>query len=340
MKPLNEAEAFRAQELLLDRAMYGLDPAGAAELATLGADGDESFDLAAAALDVATVRIEPMPAGLAERILAAAGAARAMTPAGAIGAMGQLAQVAQSGLAAPQTLAGVVPARSIETRPPRASEPQPYLPPQSYAEPQLHPGYAPQPQPLPVAAPPRPEAPVIPLRRPSRAPVIVASFAAAACLALAVGAVLWARGQRPGDGPAVATVLPAEARAELLASAGDAATLAWKLTGDAAATAAAGDVVWSASKQRGFMRFQGLAPNDPKVAQYQLWIFDKLRDDKYPVDGGVFDVSSTGEVIVPISAKLPVGDAVLFAVTVEQPGGVVVSKRERIVVTAAPASAG
>jgi hypothetical protein len=41
-------------------------------------------------------------------------------------------------------------------------------------------------------------------------------------------------------------------------------------------------------------------------------------------------------VIVPISAKLQVGAAVLFAVTVERPGGGVVSKRERIVVTAAP----
>ena len=84
------------------------------------------------------------------------------------------------------------------------------------------------------------------------------------------------------------------------------------------------------------MRFANLAPNDPKLSQYQLWIFDKQRDEKYPVDGGVFDVTATGEVIVAISAKLPVGDAVLFAVTVEAPGGVVVSKRERIVVTAAP----
>ena len=54
------------------------------------------------------------------------------------------------------------------------------------------------------------------------------------------------------------------------------------------------------------------------------------------VDGGVFDVTSTGEVIVPITAKLRVDDATLFAVTVEQPGGVVVSKREHIVVAAAP----
>jgi anti-sigma-K factor RskA len=48
------------------------------------------------------------------------------------------------------------------------------------------------------------------------------------------------------------------------------------------------------------------------------------------VDGGVFDVSSDGEVIVPINARLRVSRATLFAVTVEKPGGVVVSSRERI----------
>ena len=109
----------------------------------------------------------------------------------------------------------------------------------------------------------------------------------------------------------------------------------WELM-DPAGKAASGDVVWSASAQRGFMRFTGLAPNDPTKLQYQLWIFDKDRDERYPVDGGVFDVGSTGEVIVPISAKLHVASPTLFSVTVEQPGGVVVSKRERIVVTAAP----
>jgi len=104
---------------------------------------------------------------------------------------------------------------------------------------------------------------------------------------------------------------------------------------DPTARDARGDVVWSPGQQRGFMRFVGLAPNDPHQFQYQLWIFDKDRDEKYPVDGGVFDVSSTGEVVVEISPKLHVTDATLFAVTIEQPGGVVVSKRERIVVTAA-----
>jgi len=83
------------------------------------------------------------------------------------------------------------------------------------------------------------------------------------------------------------------------------------------------------------MRFKGLAKNDPSRAQYQLWIFDKTRDEKYPVDGGVFDVDSdTGDVVVPSRATLPVNAPVLFAVTLERPGGVVVSKREHIVVTA------
>lgn len=317
-RPLNEAEAFRAQELLLDRAIHGLDPAETAELAALGADGDESFDLAAAALDVATVRLEPMPAGVADRILAAAGAA--------LQAGGQAARIRDTGAppAVPQTLAGVVPARVIDTSL-RFAEPPAAPPPPWSAAPAEVPGPAP--------------APVIPIRRRSRAPMIAAWMAAAACLALAVGAVLWARG-RTAEPAVAAAPSPAEARAELLASAGDVATLAWQATEDAAAKGASGDVVWSPSKQRGYMRFQGLQPNDPKVAQYQLWIFDKLRDEKFPVDGGVFDVTSSGEVIVPISAKLAVSDAVLFAVTVEAPGGVVVSKRERIVVTAAPARAG
>ncbi len=157
-------------------------------------------------------------------------------------------------------------------------------------------------------------------------------LAAAACLLVAAGAVWFAWQRRPAGVASI--VSPADARASLLASA-DARPIAWSVTADVNAKGASGDVVWSTAQQRGYMRFVGLAANDPKQFQYQLWIFDKDRDDKFPVDGGVFDVSSTGEVIVAISPKLHVTDATLFAVTVERPGGVVVSKRERIVVTAA-----
>jgi cysteine-rich repeat protein len=51
--------------------------------------------------------------------------------------------------------------------------------------------------------------------------------------------------------------------------------------------------------------------------------------------GAMFDVQG-GETIVPIDAKLRVREGVLFAVTIEEPGGVVVSDRERLVLLAQP----
>lgn len=97
-----------------------------------------------------------------------------------------------------------------------------------------------------------------------------------------------------------------------------------------------GDIVWSGSEQRGYMRFRGLPANDAKKEQYQLWIFDTAQDDRFPIDGGVFDIDpsardpQTGDVIVPIDAKLRVFKPTMFAITVEKPGGVVVSSRERL----------
>jgi len=90
-----------------------------------------------------------------------------------------------------------------------------------------------------------------------------------------------------------------------------------------------GDVVWSNASQQGFMRFVGMPPNDPLQEQYQLWIIDPERDAE-PIDGGVFDIASTGEVVVPIQAKLKVLKAAAFAITVEKPGGVVVSTQDRL----------
>lgn len=107
--------------------------------------------------------------------------------------------------------------------------------------------------------------------------------------------------------------------------------VAWSQTDDPLGKTVTGDVVWNPETQQGFMRFKGLPANDPRVAQYQLWIFDAERDERYPVDGGVFDVARDGETIVPITAKVPVGKVTLFAVTLEKPGGVVVSTRERLV---------
>ncbi len=156
---------------------------------------------------------------------------------------------------------------------------------------------------------------------------VVAWCAAAACLMFAF--YNWSATQR-------ATNLTAsEARAALLREAPDATTFDWTATPDPTAKGATGNVVWSNAKQQGYLDFKGLAMNDPKVNQYQLWIFDGNQDERYPIDGGVFDIESmTGDVIVPINAKLHVVDPKMFAITVEKPGGVVVSSRERIALLA------
>jgi anti-sigma-K factor RskA len=99
-----------------------------------------------------------------------------------------------------------------------------------------------------------------------------------------------------------------------------------------------GEVVWDGAGSEGFLRLRGIPVNDPSQSQYQLWIFDAARKADYPVDGGVFDIPAAGEVIIPIQAKLRVGQAKLFAVTREKPGGVVVSDRKEIVFVAAPPS--
>ena len=100
-------------------------------------------------------------------------------------------------------------------------------------------------------------------------------------------------------------------------------------------------MVWDPVTQRGFMHFAGLCRNDPAAHQYQLWIFDGARDKRYPVDGGVFDVpANTKEIVIPIRAALMVLKPAAFAVTVEKPGGAVVSGREHVVVLGAAARRG
>lgn len=127
-------------------------------------------------------------------------------------------------------------------------------------------------------------------------------------------------------------------REVLMASAPDLVRAEWVATADPLAGGVSGDVVWSSARQEGYMRFRDIAPNDPQHNQYQLWIFDQARDEweAKPVDGGVFDIRRGTEVVVPIEAKLEVRQAVLFALTLEPPGGVVVSRREHLLVTATP----
>jgi len=152
-------------------------------------------------------------------------------------------------------------------------------------------------------------------RAPRAAPVAWAVAAAALVVAL----FAWMPHRTPD---------PNAARAALAARA-DALHRPWQPTERAAG--ASGDVVWSPDLQQGFARLAGLAPNDPTREQYQLWIFDSAQE--HPIDGGVFDVTGA-EALVPITAKLRVAQPTLFAVTLEKPGGVVVSDQQRIVLVA------
>jgi hypothetical protein len=195
----------------------------------------------------------------------------------------------------------------------------------------------------PAAPPTASQGVVVPL--PSRPGAALPWVIAAACLVAALVA-LWVR--PPPAPPQIVSVTvtvsvpvpvppppppaPREARAQLLAR--GLAPIPWGGTKDPAAQGVEGDVLWDNARQEGYMRFRGLAANDPQKIQYQLWIFDKNQDARHPVDGGVFDVNAEGEVVVPITAKLQVREPTLFAITIEKPGGVVVSSRERLVLAA------
>lgn len=112
---------------------------------------------------------------------------------------------------------------------------------------------------------------------------------------------------------------------------------------------ATGMVTFDPASQEGYMLIKGLEPNDPRFQQYQLWIWDQerepdpenpspLADNVHPVDGGVFNVNSEGEAVIPIKASLVIDQPYLFAVTVERPGGVAKSDKSRVPIIAGPPS--
>lgn len=124
---------------------------------------------------------------------------------------------------------------------------------------------------------------------------------------------------------------PAAAREALIAEAGT-SVVEWTRSDIPAYNAVSGDVVWNDARQEGYLRLTGMPINDPGIRQYQLWIVDPQRDAN-PVDGGVFDVPpGVDQVIVPIRAKLDVANPEAFAITSEQPGGVVVSDGPLLIV--------
>jgi hypothetical protein len=304
----------RLDELLADRALQGLTHAENAELSSLLADAgwqdDHSLDLAAASTDLMFGRVDaPMPASLRSKLEFAADrfAAECRASAG----LGSAAGVTLI----PAPMFG----RTAEFTPPSSTG----------RTASIAPGHR--------------ESPASVEGKRATASRMPSWGWAVMSVCLLVALVGWFRGEiRTGELP------PERARAEFLQAATDTVSWPWAvwdqksgLPGDPAVSSIKGDVVWSPSQQRGYMKFRGI--NTCKAGQevYQLWIIDATRPDSPPVDGGVFEVSMSqknrdGEVIVPIAAKLPVGRPAAFAITMEPPGGVVVSKQDRRVAIAVP----
>lgn len=297
---MNEQERTleeRIAELQAERAVQGLSPAGAAELERLlreaGREDDDWFDLAAAAAELGIL------AGAVEN--PGEGRQTGVSPEGNPGLPAELAERVLAA-AGPHLAVNRAVRRmgtgSLESRSmPLINDSGVSLEGRdAHAAERKHEGWTLNEQ--------------------------LSLLAAGVLVAFVVG---WAL--QPAPVPALA-----EARTSLVRTARDVVVIPWKTTDDPAASGVSGDVVWSGAQQRGFLRFRGLKINDPKQEQYQLWIFDAERDEQYPVDGGLFNITheDSGEAIVPIQPRVKVSAATLFAVTVEQPGGVVVSTRERL----------
>lgn len=150
---------------------------------------------------------------------------------------------------------------------------------------------------------------------------VAAAAAIAVVVAFSSGYVRTQRMSKPVTGRAPAEVLT-------IATEIDRATDAVKAgfapgTGDFAG--GYGNVVFSPSLQKGYLRISGLPLNDAKKVQYQLWAVDATRGT-FAVDCGVFDMLAECDLIVPFTPKLPLNRAESFFVTREPAGGVVVTQ--------------
>ena len=77
------------------------------------------------------------------------------------------------------------------------------------------------------------------------------------------------------------------------------------------------------------------ATDDPRETLETRTVLNE-RDEK-PVDGGVFDIPTDAEThVIPIYNPVAVSEPQAFVITLEQPGGVVVSKQEVVVALAKP----
>lgn len=92
-----------------------------------------------------------------------------------------------------------------------------------------------------------------------------------------------------------------------------------------------GDVIWSASAQKGVLLLTDLPAIQTAGLTYQLWVVDAMRDERYPVSAGVFAVASDKDVnVFEFKPSVRVEYATRFLITIEQAGGVMVSANQDV----------
>ncbi len=340
----------RLHTLLTDRACEGLDESLDAELThLLGPAGeiDPSYEQAAAGIELALLpHDEPLPSALVATLLAQADDYWRVSPAPAPALPGSpVSGTTQTGYmptdlrleaeaaGGPANWTGPQPkiSAAIEDHRPESSDFQ-ELPVEDLAKPRARKTKT-KAKAKPVEAEESQAAShtgVVDLRRPK--PVAAwAAYASAIAAVVVLGIAVWLfTHPRTTGGARDLETIQAQ-----LDEASDEFEWSFAAKDDpAVGEGAGGSVIWSSDLQAGVMTLRGLAINQPTDAQYQLWIIDETRPGP-PVDGGVFDVSAEGELAVPIDAKLLVGQPKAFAITVERPGGVVVSDQTRVVMLAA-----
>ena len=176
-------------------------------------------------------------------------------------------------------------------------------------------------------------------------------LAAAACLAFA--AIGWLPAFRARQTPQLtAAVSLTGLRAEVDA-ARDATRSSWADWDKPEIAGVKGEIVWSQSKQKGYMVFRGLPKNDPAREQYQLWIVDD-RGIEHRVSGGIFNAPAAAaadgsgwrgqvrcemvgdDLYVEVEPRINVRQLTLFAIIIEEPGGTWLSNMKRRVCVAQP----
>ena len=291
----------RLLALLADRAVEGLPPARAAELAGL-ADSFASVD--GDALDRTAARID---------LALAPGAGRALAPALRRAILADLdrqrgveaprrpkAEPRRRDPAAPRPGSGataLAPAPAFGAAASAPAEPlagDPFQSPRAEAQ----------------ARRPRPS-------RSLRIPARSGALAAAGWILAGVLVALWLAARIAGMGDPDAA----------LERASDALSMALVAGSGGDAESIAGQVVWSPSLQAGLLRVEGLAPNDAAERRYQAWLVDGSEKDRV-VPAGLFDVSAEGGVTqVRLRPALPVGEAARIVVTLEGARGAVTPTR-------------